>query len=114
MLEKDIHNILDIQESIEKIFKYTENIDKFEEFESNQLVTDAVLMNIVAIGESVARISEDFKNLNNDIEWNKIKGLRNIIAHNYFGIDIEEIWQIVKTEIPELNQQIDFIIKNYV
>ncbi|HPY88678.1 MAG TPA: DUF86 domain-containing protein [Spirochaetota bacterium] len=106
MFEKDRQNILDIGESIDKIIKYTENINNLEDFENNSLVVDAALMNIVAIGESVARLSKDFRNDNKNIEWTKIKALRNIIAHNYFGIDIEEIWEIVKIKIVELDIQI--------
>lgn len=110
MLEKDIQNILDIQESINKILKYMKNTKEFEDFENNTLLTDAVLMNIIAIGESVARLSEDFKNSNSHIEWAKIKGLRNIIAHDYFGIDIEEIWQIVQGKIPDFKKHIEEIL----
>jgi len=111
MFEKDMQNILDIKESINKIINYTKDIHNFEQFEDNLLVIDAVLMNIVTIGESVARLSKDFRKRNDKIEWAKIKGLRNIIAHDYFGIDIEEIWQIVKYKIPELNLLIDEILK---
>ena len=114
MHEKDQQNILDIQESINKILKYIEKTEKFEDFENNTLLTDAVLMNLIAIGESVARPSEDFKNCNSHIEWVKIKGLRNIIAHDYFGIDIEEIWQIVQGKIPDLKKDIEEILKKWV
>jgi uncharacterized protein with HEPN domain len=47
---------------------------------------DAVLMNFIVIGEMAGKLSEDFKNIHNEIEWWKIKGLRNIVAHNYFGV----------------------------
>lgn len=111
MFEKDIQNIHDIQESIGKIIKYTEDTTDFNKFKNNTFLMDAVLMNIVTIGESVARLSDDFKDKHGHIEWTKIKGLRNIIAHDYFGVDIEEIWQIVRKKIPALKKQIDKILE---
>jgi uncharacterized protein with HEPN domain len=60
------------------------------------------MMNFVVIGEMVAKLSEDFKSQHPEIEWGKMKGLRNIAAHNYFGIDAEEVWQIINHNIPAL------------
>lgn len=59
-------------------------------------------MNFILIGEMVSKLSDQFKNENQEIEWWKIKGLRNIISHNYFGVDAEEVWQIMNTKLPEL------------
>ncbi|MBN2650991.1 MAG: DUF86 domain-containing protein [Spirochaetales bacterium] len=114
MLNKDLQNIIDIKESIEKIIDYTKHINKLKDFEENSLVKDAVLMNFVSIGESVARLSDDFRDKYGNISWSSIKGLRNIIAHDYFGIDIEEIWQIVCSKLPALNSDISEILKNQI
>ena len=65
------------------------------------------MMNFIIIGEMAARISEEFKNKNSHIDWTKIKAFRNIVAHNYFGIDAEEVWQIIKNKLPELKKQIE-------
>jgi uncharacterized protein with HEPN domain len=59
-------------------------------------------MNFVIIGESVLRLDIDFIERNNQIEWHKIRGFRILIAHDYFGIDVEEVWDIIKNKIPEL------------
>ncbi len=77
-----------------------------EELNKNQIVFDAVMMNFIVIGEAVSRLTEGFTNDNSHIDWNKIKGLRNIIAHDYFGIDAEEIWQIINNVMPEFEKQI--------
>ncbi|MCP5062168.1 MAG: DUF86 domain-containing protein, partial [Ignavibacteriae bacterium] len=82
MYDKNKQNILDIQEAIEKILSFTNNISNHEEFYQNQMVFDAVLMNFVVICESVSRLTDNFINKNNHINWVKIKGLRNIIAHD--------------------------------
>lgn len=113
MYDKNKQNILDMKEAIEKIFSFTNNISNHEEFDQNQIVFDAVMMNIVVIGEAVSRLTDDFISKNNHIDWIKIKGLRNIIAHDYVGIDVEEIWQIVKNTIPEFNNQINEILSTF-
>ncbi|KHE93752.1 MAG: DUF86 domain-containing protein [Candidatus Scalindua rubra] len=113
MYDKNKENILDIKEAIEKIFSFTNNISNHEEFHQNQIVFDAVMMNFVVIGEAVSRLTDDFISKNNHIDWIKIKGLRNIIAHDYVGIDVEEIWQIVKNTIPEFNNQINEMLKHF-
>ncbi len=59
-------------------------------------------MNFVVIGESVTKLSQEIKNLHPHIPWAKIKDFRNIVAHNYFGVDAEEVWQIVQHSIPAL------------
>jgi uncharacterized protein with HEPN domain len=111
MFENDVQNIVDINEAIKKIQEYLENTTGFLEFEKNNLIFDAVLMNLVVIGESVNRLSEEFQNKYNWIEWSKIVGLRNVIAHNYFGIDVEEIWHIAKNTLPEFEIQIKSIMR---
>ena len=68
-------------------------------------------MNFVVIGEAVSRLTESFISKSNLIDWSKIKGLRNIIAHDYFGVDAEEIWQIVKDTIPGFDKQIKEVFK---
>lgn len=59
-------------------------------------------MNFLIIGESVLRLDGDFLEVNNQIVWYKIRGFRNLIAHDYFGIDAEEVWDVVQNKIPEL------------
>lgn len=58
------------------------------------------MMNFVVIGEMVDRISTAYKTAHPDVDWKQIKGLRNIIAHDYFGVDAEELWQVVKKTFP--------------
>ncbi len=111
MYDKDKQNILDIKEAVDKILLYTKDINDYQGFEKEVLVFDAVMMNIVVIGEAVGRLSESYKDKHNDIEWPKIKGLRNIIAHDYFGIDVEEIWQIIHDTIPQFLIQIEKLLK---
>lgn len=68
------------------------------------------MMNFVVIGEMVVKISEDLKMRHPEIEWIKIKGFRNIVAHDYFGIDAEEVWQIINNKISALKNQIQALL----
>ncbi len=63
------------------------------------------------MGESVAKLSDGLKERQTQVAWTKIKGLRNIVAHDYFGVDAEEVWQIIKNNLPELKTEIKKIIR---
>ena len=110
MLNKDSYCLETIIEAIDRINEYTSGFNNADEFNDDHLNFDATMMNFVVIGEMVEKLSEDFKKEHHQIEWVKIKGFRNIVAHDYFGIDAEEVWQIIKTKIPILKTQIKLLI----
>lgn len=112
MYNKDRANLLAIQDSCRKIIDFTHGIYSAEGFYQDQKVFDAVLMNFIVIGETVTKISADLKNQFMIVEWNKIKSFRNIVAHNYFGVDADEVWQIIGLDIPNLQEPIEEIIQN--
>lgn len=91
----------DILEAIEKIERFTVGYSK-EQFESDAKTADAVIRNLEIIGEAANRIPEDFQNKHSDVAWNQIIGLRHRIVHDYFGIDLEIIWSILKNDLPTL------------
>lgn len=70
-----------------------------------------MLMNFVIIGEAVARLTDEIKEKEPQIPWKKIRGFRNIVSHDYFGVDAEEVWQIVKNNIPELEIEVKKILE---
>ena len=111
MLSKDRHALESIIESIDKINSYIKGFSNPDQFNDDQLSFDAVLMNFIIIGEMVGKLSEDCKASYTSVEWLKIKGFRNLVAHDYFGIDAEEVWQIVKNDLPTLKKNIKRIIK---
>lgn len=67
-------------------------------------------MNFLVIGETVPKISESVISANPQIAWSKIKGLRNIVAHDYFGVDAEEIWEIIQKHIPKFISDLEEIL----
>lgn len=99
-----------IQECIQKILKYTEDIDQ-DEFLANTMISDAVIRNLEIIGEAVKKISEDFKMTYQTVEWKKIAGMRDKLIHDYIGVDLWAVWVVVTENIPVLNTQISEILK---
>ncbi len=101
----DHQRLLHIEEAIQEIEEYIKNID-IQEFKSNSMIRFASIKQIEIIGEAARYISDDTKNKFPDIAWKEIAGLRNILVHEYFGIDAELIWQIVTIDIPELKEKL--------
>ena len=69
------------------------------------------MMQFVVIGEVVARLDKTFKTDHAEIPWQKIKNFRNIIAHDYFGIDADEIWDIIHGKLLPLKSEIEVLVK---
>jgi uncharacterized protein with HEPN domain len=106
MLTKDHHCLVTLIEAIDRIIEYTSGFNSADEFNNDYRNFDATMMNFVVIGEMVDKIYDEFKKAHPKIEWIKIKGFRNIVTHDYFGIDAEEVWQIIKNKIPSLKIEI--------
>jgi len=102
----------DILECIKKIEKYTKNMGE-SNFLENDLVKDGVIRNLEIIGEASKNLPEFIKIENNEIEWKKICGLRDILIHAYSEMDIKRVWEVVKEKIPTLKNKIKKIIKEW-
>jgi uncharacterized protein with HEPN domain len=90
----------DILESIKRIEDYTTDLS-YDDFIKNDLVRDAVLRNLEVIGEAAKSIPDGVRKEYSDVPWKRIIGLRNIVIHEYFGVDFENIWKIITENIPE-------------
>lgn len=108
--EKDRTNLESGLETIRKIETFVDGIESAEQFYEQVLVFDATLMNFVVIGEIVDKISAETQKRYPGIPWPKIKSFRNIIAHTYFGVDYEEVWQIINRNLPALKEQFQQIL----
>lgn len=95
----------DIYESIENIISFTSDIS-FETYCSNIKTKHAVQHNFMMIGEASARIPAAYKMKYGQINWRQIKDFRNVIVHDYFGIDDSIVWDIIKLNMPELKDQV--------
>ena len=102
--------IEDIKSSIEKIESYIEGLD-FDEFAKDNMVVDAIVRNLTIIGEAAKNIPKEIKEKNPDISWNEAIGMRNKVAHEYFGVDEEILWKTIKDDLPIFKKQILKIIR---
>jgi uncharacterized protein with HEPN domain len=97
--------VQDIIESGEKILSYTSGFS-FDQFTSDSKTIDAVIRNFEIIGEAANRLPEEFKDKYPDIDWHRMRGFRNRIVHDYFGIDFNIVWQIKETTLPEMLEKL--------
>jgi len=103
-------NLLSFLEAIEKIEEYSKDFDDAEDFYHDAKSFDASMMQFVVIGELISRLDDEYKSKHDDIPWQQIKDFRNIIAHDYFGIDADEIWSIIQYHLLPLKESIEKLI----
>ena len=101
----------DMLQSAQKIKRYSKGHD-YNSFIADDKTVDAVVRNFEIIGEAANRIDQDFRDKNPEIEWKRIRGFRNRIVHDYFGIDYEIVWSIIETYLDEMIDWLDTIIEN--
>ncbi len=109
--DKDRANLLGILDSIESILNFSGEYSDVEKFYQDKKTFDAVLMNFIIVGEGVSRLSDELKNNHPDIAWAKAKAFRNIIAHDYFGVNPEIVWQIIQDDTLDLKIKIGRILE---
>jgi uncharacterized protein with HEPN domain len=91
----------DILDAIAKIERYVQDFT-FEQFRDDEKTVDAVVRNLEVIGEAVRHLSNQSAQLPTSIPWSDIAGMRNILIHEYFGVDLAILWQTIKSDLPAL------------
>ncbi len=111
-MSKRNNNLLfnDILNCAENILEYTQNFT-YQDFAMDKKTIDAVLRNFEIIGEASNRLTEDIKYKHPQIDWYRLKGFRNRIAHEYFGIDLNVVWTIKENYLPSLIIKINQILE---
>ncbi len=102
----------DILEATQKILRYTKGLD-YEAFLSDDRTVDAVVRNFEIIGEAANRLQEEFRTTHPEIEWNRIRGFRNRIVHDYFGIDYRIVWTIIESYLDDLAGRLEIIVSEF-
>ncbi len=100
---KDINLIQDIKECIIRIKSYTQSVD-YSSFVEDYKTQDAVIRNLEIIGEAVKSLSEEIKRNYPGIPWKNISGTRDKLIHDYFGVNIDIVWDIAKKRFQILSQ----------
>ena len=108
-MKNDRERILDMQEAILRVEKYATRGKRA--FENDELIQNWIIHHLQIIGEAAARVTQEFREQYPDIPWTQIVGMRNILVHNYFGVDTEIVWSVVEKDIPELKEHIEQILQ---
>lgn len=97
-------------EAIDNVHEFTKDIT-FEGLASNKMLRHAVTHNIQIIGEAAYKLTSEFCASHTEVPWRDIIGLRHVLVHDYYRIDIPELWIIIREELPPLKKQIEALIK---
>jgi uncharacterized protein with HEPN domain len=107
-VRNDRERLLDIQEAIAAIERHAGT--GRHAFEADELIQIWVIHHLQIIGEAVRALSEDFRARNSQVNWAGIIGARNVLVHQYFGIDWDVVWTVVQSDLPVLKRQIEEIL----
>ena len=101
--------LLDIQSAARRIQSYVQD-RSWEAFEQDFKTQDAVIRQLTVLGEAATHVPPEVMELAPEVPWNAIRGLRNVVVHEYFGISLRILWNTVSKNIPELEQQIEKLL----
>ena len=102
---KDQNIIIKIVKYIDSILKYTNNVN-YAEFKNNSMMVEACIFNLSQIGELVNKLDKEYATGHPEIPWFKMRGLRNRIVHDYEGVNLNLIWEIIDIDIKVLRGQL--------
>ncbi|RXI96573.1 DUF86 domain-containing protein [Anaerobacillus alkaliphilus] len=101
--------ITHILECIDNINSY---VQEEKDFLSSRLIQDAVIRNLEVIGEAINKGSKDLREREKLVPWSEMAGLRDVLIHNYFGVDLSIVWKVVENELPKIKPELQKIKAN--
>ncbi len=107
-MRNDRERLRDILEAIDAILKYARR-GKMA-FESDELIQTWILHHLLILGEAATGLSDSFIEQSCHMPWRKIIGMRNILIHHYFGIDLKIVWDVDEEELPRLREGVDVLL----
>lgn len=108
MYFEEIELIHHIQEELEFLQTYSKDVDYYS-FSRNPVLVRACIRSLEIIGEATKKLPENFRNQHPEIPWKNMAGMRDKLIHDYFGVDLEIVWDVLQHKIPELKRFIDKI-----
>lgn len=109
-MTNDVLYLKHILDAIEKIESYVSV--GHEEFMAVSHWQDAVIRQLTIIGEAAKNLSAELRNRYRDVPWRRICGFRDVLVHNYMGVDVDAVWAVTETRIPELKTQVQAILRD--
>jgi uncharacterized protein with HEPN domain len=112
MVKDDTVYLQHVLDAINTIQEYLLGVDE-DKFKATQLLQDGTIRQIEIVGEAVRHLSKDIRKTYPEIPWQDIAGMRDKLIHDYFGVDIEKVWDTAQQDLPILKEQVIGILKDY-
>lgn len=107
-MKEDRVYLLHIRDAIRQVVEYT--AIRKEEFCADRKTQDAVVRNLEIIGEATKRLSASLKSAHPDVPWKPIAGMRDKLIHDYFGVNVELVWEVVERDLPSLYEKVNKLL----
>ncbi len=111
MKEQELQKIRTLYNALDKIQRFTEDINSAAELLENPLIWDAVKMNLVLVAEIDRKIAPEIKESYNSVSWNKIRENKPHIVSEFLGFDADEVWKAITEKLPAFKKQLEEVLK---
>ena len=108
-MRQDEASLVDIIQAAKRVLKFSESLNR-KELEQNEEKQSAIFYQIMIIGEAVKRLSSDFRVQYASIPWKQMAGMRDILTHQYDEVDLDIIWEVIQTDIPQIIEMVQPLI----
>ncbi|WP_263785530.1 HepT-like ribonuclease domain-containing protein [Salinibacter grassmerensis] len=83
-----------------------------EAFDASPILQDAAMRTFEVIGETVKQLSPDLRDRYADVEWRRVAGFRDVLIHNYMGVDLDEVWNVIEKDLPRLKRTVKAMLED--
>ena len=104
-------HLIHISECISRIEEYVGGRNR-EQFLGSTMVQDAVVRNLQVLAESTQRLPDTVKSAHPEVQWREIAGFRNVLVHDYLGLNVERVWEVIQNDLPDLKRKIDAMLRD--